>query len=149
MKKCNRNYPLCPVVQKDLYHLTEYRLDSPVGMAASRVANIFQSRLFNALLDIQDYYELHLNNKQTSASTVCSSDTETEILNLFRRIPNFASLSFRWQGTRPVWDFPSQAGSIPPCHAATFIFTFPKSFPTAPQIYVCNKLTINAILGAI
>ena len=28
-------------------------LDSPVGQAATRIANIFNSRLFNALLDIQ------------------------------------------------------------------------------------------------
>ena len=48
----------------------EYCLDSPVGMAANRVANIFQSRLFNALLDIQDYYELHLNNKPPKTNNV-------------------------------------------------------------------------------
>ncbi|CBY21938.1 unnamed protein product [Oikopleura dioica] len=43
---------------------TQSEKDSPVALAASRVANIFQSRLYNALLDIQDYYELHLNNKE-------------------------------------------------------------------------------------
>ena len=46
--------------------------DSPVALAATRVANIFQSRLYNALLDIQEYYELHLNNKDTPQQVVSS-----------------------------------------------------------------------------
>ena len=44
----------------------ENLLDSSVGQAAARIATIFNSRLFNALLDIQDYYELHLHKNSVS-----------------------------------------------------------------------------------
>lgn len=47
-------------------HVLIHVLDSSVGQAASRIATIFNSRLFNALLDIQDYYELHLHKNSVS-----------------------------------------------------------------------------------
>ncbi|KAF7256224.1 hypothetical protein EG68_06865 [Paragonimus skrjabini miyazakii] len=52
----------------------DHRIDAPLVSALTRLMNVFQSRLFLALLDIQDFYELTLldpdknNDEKTAAA---------------------------------------------------------------------------------
>ena len=48
-----KKWKKCQKILSDTLALSFVFLDSPVGQAATRIANIFNSRLFNALLDIQ------------------------------------------------------------------------------------------------
>ena len=67
----SKNWPLIrqKVIVELSSNISKFRkIESALGQAATRIATIFNSRLFNALLDIQDYYELHLHKQVNSSS---------------------------------------------------------------------------------
>uniref|UniRef100_A0A8C2XM63 Disks large homolog 1 n=1 Tax=Cyclopterus lumpus TaxID=8103 RepID=A0A8C2XM63_CYCLU len=78
-----------PVSKRALELLQQYREDSQLQQSLDRVINVFQSQLFSALLDIQEYYELTI-----LADSTCSGDQTgdpwdlTESSDLLPQLPD-------------------------------------------------------------
>uniref|UniRef100_A0A8C2XNK6 Disks large homolog 1 n=1 Tax=Cyclopterus lumpus TaxID=8103 RepID=A0A8C2XNK6_CYCLU len=65
--------------QRALELLQQYREDSQLQQSLDRVINVFQSQLFSALLDIQEYYELTILADSTWGAGTMERDRERSL----------------------------------------------------------------------